>query len=154
MTSRVRGLIVSVCLAVFAITIPAFAQDDLKTLKLVARDIEKLRASFPQLEEFSLIKNLLAGPPRIDYAFHTHKQERIGGWTSEAPNPDRDGVWFYIDIHDASSKLEIHTQPVTAPLCLGDQRVTFLILEGKDTKPLYGSIWKTLEKQGAKRCGR
>jgi hypothetical protein len=144
----------SLTLAFCAGVVPAHAQDRLSLLKAVAIDIEKLKTDFPQLRDFSAVKNLQADPPSIDYAFRTHAPERTGGWTSGVPHPDADGVWFHIDLHDPGSQLQLHTQPVTASLCLGESRVSFLLLEGRDTRSLYGPIWSALSKQGARECGR
>jgi len=133
---------------------PAHAQERLGILKAVAMDIEKLKADFPQLREFSAARHLRAEPPSIGYAFRTHAPERSGGWTSGVPSPDADGIWFHIDLHDPGSKLQLHTQPVTASLCVGESRVSFLILEGRDTRSVYGPIWSALTKQGARECAR
>jgi hypothetical protein len=133
---------------------PAVVQDDLGILQAVARDIEALKPEFPQLRDFSATAHLDTRSVRIAYAFHTHAPEKRGGWTSGVPHPDDDGVWFHIDIHDPDSTLQIHSQPMTAPMCLGDKRVSFLILEGQKTDSLYGPIWSTLARQGAKACAR
>ena len=130
------------------------AQDRFNILKAVAMDIEELKPDFPQLRDFSAAKHFRAEPPSIVYAFRTHASERMGGWTSGVPNPNADGIWFYIDLHDHNSKLQIHTQPVTASLCLGESRLSFLMLEGRDTRSLYGPIWSVLTKQGARECAR
>lgn len=128
-----------------------------KILKKVARDIEKLKSDFPQLEDFSVRKHfdssLKRQPvPAIVYSFHTHAARHAGGWTAGVPNPDDDGVWFYIDLHDPDSTAQIHTQPVTMSLCLGDKRVSFLILEGAGTKSLDPVIREILRKHGVHEC--
>ena len=133
---------------------PAQAQDRFSILKAIAMDIEKLKTGFPQLRDFSAATHLHAEPPSISYAFHTHAPARTGGWTSGVPNPDPDGVWFYIDLHNPSSNVEVHTQPVTTSLCLGESRVSFLLLEGRDTLSLYGPISSALAKQGVRECAR
>ncbi len=120
----------------------------------MAADIEKLKPDFPQLRDFAARKHLRTKPPSIEYAFRTHAAEKKGGWTSGVPNPNLDGVWFHIDLHDPDSKLQLHTQPVTASLCIGESRVSFLMLEGRDTRSLYGPIWSVLTKHGAKACPR
>lgn len=117
-------------------------------------DIEKLKADFPQLRDFSAADHLRAEPPSIGYAYRTRPPQRTGGWTSGVPAPDADGVWFHIDLHDPRSQLQLHTQPVTPSLCLGESRVAFLLLEGPETRSLYGPIWSALSKQGARECGR
>ena len=85
----------------------------------------------------------------ITYGFKTHKAEHIGGWTSGVPNPDDDGIWFYIDLHDADSTAQIHTQPITANVLLGGMNVQLLILEGEQTKRVSGAIWKIIMAHGA-----
>jgi hypothetical protein len=148
------GALASLMLALFTGVQPAHAQDRLGILKALALDIEKLKTDFPQLRDFSAAENLRAEPPSIGYAFRTRAPDRTGGWTSGVPNPDADGIWFHIDLHDAGSNLQLHTQPMTASLCLGESRVSFLMLEGRDTRSLYRPIWSALRKQGARECVR
>lgn len=106
-------------------------------IKAIASDIAGLRTDFPQLREFSATQNVLFDRLAVDYAYRTHRHRGSGGgWQAQAPNPDDDGVWLYIDFHDADSRAQIHTQPMAPALCLGDKRVTFLLLEGDRTKPL------------------
>jgi hypothetical protein len=150
----ITGVLASLMLAFSAGIVPARAQDRFSILKAVAADIEKLKADFPQLRDFSATTHLHAEPPAIDYAFRTHSPERRGGWTSGVPNPDADGIWFHIDLHDPGSNLQLHTQPVTVALCLGESRVSFLMLEGRDTRSLHGPIRNALTKQGARECAR
>ncbi len=123
-----------------------------KTLGVMAQDIATLKNEFPQLVEFSTTKNVEDERLVISYEYHTHKAERVGGWTSGVPNPDDDGVWFYIDFHEADSQAQIHTQPMTIDMCLGAKRVSFLMLEGQKTKSLEGPIWTILQNHGVKRC--
>jgi hypothetical protein len=144
----------SLTLAFAAGVAPAHAQDRFSILKAVAVDIESLKTDFPQLRDFSAAQHLRAVPPSIEYAFRTHASERTGGWTSGVPNPDADGIWLHIDLHDPGSELQLHTQPVTASLCLGKSRVSFLMLEGRDTRSVYGAIWSALSRQGARECAR
>jgi hypothetical protein len=125
--------------------------DYARVMRDIARDIAELKPAFPQLAEF---KSAGLDGTKITYGFHTHAAARSGGWTSGVPNPDNDGVWFYIDIHEADSNAQIHTQPVTADQCIGDKRVSFLILEGEGTKPLGGEIEKILRNHGIGRCNR
>src|SRR5262245_52945003 len=106
------GALAFLTFGLFAAAAPAHAQDRFGILKAIAMDIEKLKTDFPQLRDFSAATHLHAEPPSISYAFHTHAPERAGGWTSGVPNPDADGIWFYIDLHNPSSRLQIHTQPV------------------------------------------
>jgi hypothetical protein len=69
------------------------------------------------------------------------------------PHPDADGVWFHLNLHDPGSLAQIDTQPASLPICLGAKRVTFLILEGKETKPRGRRIQAILTRHGARRCG-
>ena len=125
-----------------------------KALDAIARAIEARKPDFPQLASFSAARNLRADALTIDYSFKTHKPEGRGGWTSGVPNPDPDGVWFYIDIHSPDSMAQIHTQPMVEQLCFGKMRVQFLSLEGAKTKRVVGSIRAILLKNGVTRCPR
>ncbi|QJR13564.1 hypothetical protein [Usitatibacter palustris] len=142
----------SLVLALSAGAVPAHAQDRLGVMKAVAADIEKLKADFPQLQDFSAAKHLRSDPPSIGYGYRTHQAPKTGGWMSGVPHPDPDGVWFHIDLHDPDSNLQLHTQPAVVPTCLGKSRVSFLILDGKETRGLNGPIWQALVKQGARQC--
>jgi len=118
----------------------------------IAADIADLRESYPQLADFSVARHLQADRYEISYSYHTHDAPKRGGWTSGVPNPDADGIWFHIDFHDPDSRTELHTQPVVAPYCLGNMRVLFLSLEGKQTKSVTGAIWGILQRHGIKEC--
>ena len=121
-----------------------------KVLLAVARGIADLRREYPQLGEFLPSDHADPKALRIAYGFHTHRPQGRAGWTSGVPNPDDDGVWFYIDFHDPNSMAQIHTQPVVPKGVLGDKRVMLLILEGVETRPLAGSLRDILRKNGAK----
>lgn len=124
-----------------------------KTLQSIAQDIATLKNEFPQLVEFLPTKNAEDERLVISYGYHTHRAEHIGGWTSGVPNPDDDGVWFYIDFHEADSQAQIHTQPMTIDnMCLGAKRASFLMLEGQKTKSLEGPMWTILQNHGVKKC--
>jgi hypothetical protein len=131
---------------------PAAKPDYSTSLQAIARDVENLKSEFPQLQEFSTQKNSASERLVIEYAYHTHQATHRGGWTSGVPNPDDDGVWFYIDFHDPESRAQIHTQPMIAALWLADKRVSFLILEGKHAKPLAGRIGAILKSHGVTDC--
>ena len=123
------------------------------TIKAIARDIAGLSTDFPQLREFSATQNVLFDRLAVDYAYRTHRYRGSGGgWRAQAPDPDDDGVWLYIDFHDADSRAHIHTQPMTPALWLGDKRVTFLLLEGDRTKPLGEPVGAILHTHGVKPC--
>jgi hypothetical protein len=120
-------------------------------VKRVSNEIIKLKKMYPQLKEFSINKNVDIENLKIDYNYHTHKSEHTGGWTSGVPNPDTDGIWFYIDLHDKDSTAQIHTQPITGTsLQFGNRSICFLILEGAATQSVSGKITSILKRNGAK----
>ena len=104
--------------------------------RILLNAIEALKIRQPALADFSAAKNLDADNQKITYAFHTHAAPARGGWTSGVPNPDEDGIWFYIDLHDPASTAQIHTQPMGPKLCLGGQHVSFLSLAGDRVREL------------------
>ena len=120
-------------------------------ISTVSEEIAKLKEAYAQLKEFSIDEHADIDKLKIDYSFHTHVSEHTGGWTSGVPNPDPDGIWFYIDLHDEDSTAQIHTQPITGTsLQVGNKRLCFLISEGKTTKSVSGKIASILERNGAK----
>ncbi len=123
-----------------------------ETLIGVAHRIEALNKDFPQLKGFSAVKNTSIENMNISYEYHTHWPQHRGGWRSGVPEPDADGIWFYLDFHDPDSSAQIHTQPLVRKMCLENKIAFLLILEGKDTKPVVGAIWKIMENYGAKPC--
>ncbi|MBN1255836.1 MAG: hypothetical protein JXA50_11230 [Deltaproteobacteria bacterium] len=127
--------------------------DYAKILEDVADRIASYKKDFPQLKEFSPTKNTNLQNLSIEYSFHTHPAQNKVGWRAGVPNPDDDGIWFYIDFHDSDSIAQIHTQPVVPTMCIGKKIAFLLILEGKNTKPLCDTIWGILEEYGAKPCG-
>jgi hypothetical protein len=120
----------------------------------IADDIAKINESYPQLADFSISKNVNAKAMKVEYGYRTHKAERFAGWGAGVPNPDEDGIWFYIDFHEKTSRAQIYTQPMSNPYCLGNLSLSFLILEGKKTKSVEGAIWQILKNHGVKRCDR
>ena len=129
----------------------ANAQEYHEFIKKVSEEILKLKETYPQLREFTVDKHTDVQRLRIDYSYHTHKPEHIGGWTSGVPNPDPDGVWFYIDLHNEDSNAQIHTQPISgSSLQFGNKKICFLILEGETTKSLSKEISSILKRSGAK----
>jgi hypothetical protein len=88
---------------------------------------------------------------KIDFSYHTYEPERSGGWTSGVPNPHPDGVWFYIDLHDKDSTVQIHTQPISGTsLTFGNKNICFLILEGSETDSISGEMILIFVRNGAK----
>jgi hypothetical protein len=127
------------------------SEPDYRTvLRAVAREIEKLRVDFPQLKEFSAAHHARPEDLQIAYEFHTHRPQGRAGWVACVPNPDDDGLWFYLDFHDPGSMAQIHTQPVIPKGRLGKKSVMLLILEGAETPSVRGRIWQILEKNGVK----
>jgi hypothetical protein len=127
-------------------------KEEKKAIQEIARGIEALKKDYPQLAGFSAAKHCRSEDLSITYEFKTHEPERRGGWTSGVPNPDPDGIWFFVDIHDPGSTRQIHTQPVVEQLCWGNKRVMLLMLEGEKTKHAGGAIRGVLLKNGVKRC--
>src|SRR5882724_6746300 len=122
-------------------------------IQAIGGDIAKLKDKFPQLGQFSVARHVYSDRLTIDYGYHTHRVQHHGGWTAGVPNPDDDGVWFFIDFHAPDSTAQIHTQPAQPfQSCFGDKRLAFLILEGKNTKSVNGALWKILTKHGVKPC--
>jgi hypothetical protein len=124
--------------------------DYLKTIQKIAEEIGALKADYPQLKDFSPDKDVEMENLAISYGYKNHQSTRGAGWVAAVPNPDEDGIWFYIDFHDPNSTRQIHTQPVIVPAYIGDKKVSFLILEGKKTKSIEGLIWNILKKNGVK----
>lgn len=149
-----KGTIILMTLGILTCMVPdTMAQDYAGMIKTMAQRIEALKPFYPQLQQFSVTANVNPERLIIDYEFHTHQPSRAGGWTDGVPHPDNDGIWFYIDLHDADSMAQIHTQPITGtPMCLGNKRVTFLILEGAKTKSISSALWQILREHGAKEC--
>lgn len=147
------GAVAAVALLSSAVARAASEYDYAAIIKAIAGDIAELRSEFPQLRDFSATQNVLFDKLAIDYAYHTHRYSGpTGGWTAHAPNPDDDGVWLYVDFHDPDSTAQIHTQPATPAICFGEKRVTFLLLEGKQTPPLGRRIKAILDARGVKPC--
>ena len=122
-------------------------------VEAIARDIEQLKADYPQLAEFSAMRNIERRALGIGYGFRTHEAQRTGGWTSGVPAPDDDGVWFSIAFFDPESRLQVHTQPtVHARTCFRDLYVQVLMREGKETRSLLAPVWKILRKHGVRDC--
>jgi hypothetical protein len=144
------------CFGALAFPAPGIASTfapDANTLASIARDIEGLKGTYPQIGEFSSQSHLNTQRLTISYAYRTHKARHPGGWTSGVPNPDEDGIWFHIDFHDPASAAQIHTQPMTIrPHCLSDMRVGFLLLEGPGTTSVNAALWGILKKHGVAQC--
>lgn len=130
---------------------PMTKSDYAERLRAIANDIAALKGEFPQLRDFSPEKNVKIdeGQFEIWYEYHTHQPRHRAGWAGGVPNPDADGVWFFIDFHDPDSMSQINTQPEYPELHLGNKIVELLILEGAKTKPIGGRIGGILGAHGA-----
>jgi len=122
----------------------------LATLQAIAADIEALAATCPQLADFHASKALRADDLSISYAFRTHRPTHHGGWTSGVPEPDPDGLWFYIDLHAPDSRSQIDTQPAVPTLDVLGRKLMMLVLEGSAGRPgCVAAIHASLVKRAA-----
>jgi hypothetical protein len=152
--SRFAGIVL-LAVALFANTDMTTAAEagPAHVIQAIGRDIAKLKNRFPQLSQFSVSQHVHPDRLSIDYGYRTHRAEHGGGWTAGVPNPDDDGIWFFIDFHAPDSTAQIHTQPAQlSQSCLGDKRLSFLILEGKSTKSVNGALWRILKQHGVRPC--
>ena len=123
----------------------------------IAADIAALKDRFPQLTEFTPSVANQKSNCSIDYEYHCRQPAGRAGWAGAAPNPDPDGVWFYIGLWDESdpsqAESQINSQPAIPRRHIGNRRVTFLILEGGRTASVNEAILAILKKHGL-RAGR
>jgi hypothetical protein len=117
----------------------------------IGAEIAKLKGKYPQFRQFSVAQNVHSDRLTIEYDYHTHDGRHVGGISALVPDPDDDGVWLYIDFRGPDSSL--HGDPNGVPVaCLGAQRVSVLILDGKKTKSVSETVWHFLDQQGVKDC--
>jgi len=131
------------------------SEEDYRTIcENIAKDIGLLKDKFPQLKEFNVSNNLDKESCKLRYEYRCHRSNYRGGWTSGVPNPDQDGIWFYIGIWDENDPTEslaqINTQPLILKGYIKNRRVTFLILEGDKTSKISPDIYRILENHGIK----
>jgi len=125
-----------------------------QALRAIAGEIEILKMEYPQLAEFYAAKYINLEQCYIEYSYHTHPAANKGGWAGKVPNPNDDGIWFFIDFHDPASDRQIHRQPLVSTVALaGDQVAFMLMLEGRATRKIEGKIWSII-KQTADRLER
>jgi len=127
--------------------------DDYKILcSNIANDIESLKYKFPQLKEFDVASHFDRNSCKIQYEYKCHSSNLTGGWASGVPNPDSDGVWFYIGFWDENnpeeSSRQINIQPFSPVWHIKKRRVTYLILEGKNTEKINPAILDILISYG------
>ena len=118
------------------------------TISNIANDILKLKKDYPQIANFNIEYNLHKDRLMISYDYHTHEPKFRGGWSSYVPDPDDDGIWFYIDIHDKNSMAQIHTQPIVPEFQIGNKILFMLIKEGENTKSISPELNKILQRYG------
>jgi hypothetical protein len=128
--------------------------DYAKALRKIDDGIKALSRDYPQLADYPKTRNLSVEGLVISYEFHTHQPKRRPGWAGAVPNPDDDGIWFHIDLHDPDSTAQIHTQPVvTTQIELGKKLAFLLLLEGGKTKPVADRIWDIIVRVARKAGG-
>jgi hypothetical protein len=123
-----------------------------ETCAAIAADIEALRPRFPALVEYRA-SAAQRSDCYISYGWHTSPGHGAG-WAGGVPNPDPDGVWFYIGIYDPAgpeAQSQINTQPVTPDWRLGSRKVTFLVLEGESG--IGAAIHDVLSRHGLRTVG-
>ena len=120
-------------------------------MERIAAAIEQAKGAYPQLAGFSAKEHFDRQELVISYGYKTHRSKRRGGWASGVPNPDPDGVWFYVDFHDPDSQAQIHTQPWVEDLRYRDKKVMVLILEGSRTKSFALKLHQILLQHGVRR---
>jgi hypothetical protein len=130
-------------------------EKDYRTIcEIIAKDIEYLKDKYPQLEKFTVSTNLEKETCLIEYEYKCHFPINRVGWTGGVPNPNPDGIWFYIGLWDENNPEEnssqINTQPVFPKWYLKNKRVTYLMLEGEKTDNLYQVIFNILKNHGLK----
>jgi hypothetical protein len=125
-------------------------------LEGIAADIEALAARFPQLAAFRAATHLDRARLVIEYGHHTHPATHHGGWTSGVPNPDPDGIWLYVDLHDPADMAQIHTQPDVPMVDALGQKLELLVLEGSATTRAQDALRAILRRRAAEAdpCGR
>jgi len=128
---------------------PVEAASDADAIGAIARDLEALRADYPQLADFSAEAACDQMRLVVTYAYRTRAPTRSGGgWAAAAPAPEDDGVWLYLDFHDPASTAQIHTQPVVPALHRGPKRVMLLLREGARTRSLHAALMIILARHG------
>jgi hypothetical protein len=118
----------------------------------IASDIELLRARFPQLVEYRTAAAMHRDCV-IEYGWHIGRPTgRGGGWTAQVPDPERDGVWFYVGLYDPNgpeANDQINSQPIMpADWRIGARKVTLLVVEGADTHGIGAAVIEVLRRHG------
>ena len=135
-------------------TAPPASPDAAASCEAIATDIEGLRPRFPALVEYRA-STAERRDCYISYGWHTHRGSGAG-WAGSVPNPDRDGVWFYIGIYDPAgpdAESQINTQPMTPDRRLGSRKVMFLVLEGEAAPGVGAAILDVLSRHGMRTVG-
>lgn len=118
----------------------------------IAHDVAALKPRYPQLAEFDAASVITQpGECIVSYAHRTHPSTQRGGWVAQVPNPDPDGIWFHIGIWDPrgpARAAQINMQPGFSVFTFGEDRVTFLTLEGSRVKSLLPDLRRLLLRHG------
>jgi len=119
----------------------------------ISKDIEALKPDFPQLKDFKASQ--ASNNSEINYSYHLDKPDSsIPGWRGGVPQPAPDGIWIRIVFWDENDSVaamsQLNSQIGDPPRRIGPYRVTFVVMDGSDNKPLYGPIYEILQKHGLK----
>lgn len=122
----------------------------------IAADLAALGTTCPRLAAFDPQTAIGPSGLDLDYTFHTHAPKRRGGWTAAVPNPDPDGIFLHVDLHDPGSTAQIHTQPIVPMRDVAGMKLMMLLLEGEAGPPCAPAIDAVLAKHapGPPRIGR
>ncbi|MBI5528684.1 MAG: PKD domain-containing protein [Deltaproteobacteria bacterium] len=126
----------------------------------IAREIERLKPEHPKLEKFSVAEAVRPARCEISYSHKTHRSTTRAGWTAGFPEPDPDGIAFYVHLYNKEEQAgQIDTQPVMPPWHIGEWKVTFLVREGEKAPRAADLIHNRLaflgmRVKGEKRAGK
>ncbi|MGC4092756.1 MAG: hypothetical protein QM756_33715 [Polyangiaceae bacterium] len=113
----------------------------------------RLKPKYSALAEFDASharRELHADDCIISYGYRTHPSTARGGWARATPEPDPDGVWFYVGAWDPEGPerhSQIDTQAGFSTYRFGRQHLTVLIKDCQK-QPLRGALWKVLRRHG------
>jgi hypothetical protein len=114
----------------------------------ILRDVAALKSRCPELAEFDPLRHASNERMVLSYDYHTHRPEHLGGWRGGVPEPNDDGVWLYIDLHDPSSRAQLHTQPIGLPTYkVADRLLLFIMLEGRTVARCAPAVQAAVERR-------
>jgi hypothetical protein len=124
-------------------------------LTIVATEIETLKTSYIQLREFDAKRHCNPKSGIIQYTCNCGQADHVAGWRGGVPRPHPGGLWLYLALwnHDQPQNhlLQLHTQPITEPLFLGNKQIMLLVLEGLNNQNVYPEILNILFRNGVTR---